>query len=138
MGSATFVPAGGCSGDLYPLGSGAFAFGGRPFLDFFASGIPSELSRARGRDVFAGGSGCARFSPLLVDCLVGSSAGLAFAGIELEVAPLVGFFFGRPRFGVGFCTFSASDPGFSGIASIDGLGFLEGTRENSNPSSSCS
>src|SRR3954469_546561 len=45
VGSATLVPAGGCSGELYPFVSSAFALGGRPFLGFLASGWCSGLSR---------------------------------------------------------------------------------------------
>ena len=138
MGRATFVPAGGCSGELYPLDSVALVFGGLPFLDFFVSGNPSELPRARGRPGFAFTSGSVCLSFPLVGLLVGSSTGVPFSGIEFEAALLTVFFFGRPLFGVGLCAFSTSDPGFSGIASIDGLDFLDGTRENWNPSSSCS
>lgn len=63
-----------------------------------------------------------------------------FAGTVLEVVSSpVGFFRGRPLFGVDLGgAFSTSEWGISGTASIDGLGFFDGSRENWNPSASSS
>jgi hypothetical protein len=115
--------------------------GGRPFLGFFASGWCSEVSR-----------GCAERDSITdwasdsvsvlpeprVGLLLGSSMGTPFAGPPLEPVVSSGRFFGgRPRRGVAFGgAFSISELRFSGIASIEGRDFLDGFRENWNPSSS--
>lgn len=148
-GSATFVPSGGCAGELYPFDSDTctccLAFGGRPaFFGFFVSGWCSGLSRARDeRIVFVGcdsGSVCAVFAAPLVGLLLGSSTLFPFAGTALGViSSSLCFFRGRPLFGVDLGgAFSTSERGFSGTASIDGLGFFDGSRENWNPSASSS
>lgn len=63
--------------------------------------------------------------------LLGSSTLFPFAGTTLGVLSSPCFFRGRPLFGVDLGgAFSASDLGLSGIASIDGLGFFDGNREN--------
>jgi hypothetical protein len=148
-GSATFVPSGGCAGELYPFDSDTcacfLAFGGRPaFFGFFVSGWCSGLSRVREeRIVFVGsnsGSVCVVFAAPLVGLLVGSSTLLPFSGTALEVASSpVCFLRGRPLFGVDLGgAFSTSEWGFSRTASIDGLGFFDGSRANWNPSASSS
>lgn len=64
--------------------------------------------------------------------LFGSSTLFPFAGTALEVVSSpVGFFRGRPLFGVDLGgAFSTSEWGFSGTASTDGLGFFDGSSEN--------
>ena len=72
--------------------------------------------------------------------LLGSSTLFPFVGTALEViSSPVGFFRGRPLFGVDLGgAFSMSEWGISGTASIDGLGFFDGSRENWKPSASSS
>lgn len=83
---------------------------------------------------------CVAFAAPLVGLLLGSSTLFPLADTTLGViSSSLCFFRGRPLFGVDFGgAFSTSERGFSGTASIDGLGFFDGSRENWNPSASSS
>ena len=116
------VPDGCGSGDTKPFSSSVFDLLGLPFLRFFSAGTASFRNELC---IFSGcGSGSAAVFFVRV-CRLGCSSTTS------ALFSSKGLLRGRPFLGDGFdAGFSGAESGTSGIASIDGLGFFEGRREN--------